>query len=345
MRTALVLGVKMKPQNAAKRLQRPTKSSSIVLISILLVACSSAGPNYLRKDLANQGPMVLSHDNPYIAPNLLLSNEINASPLMGGFVKHRGVPDAVEVTKKWMKPFRIYFFYLGHREAYLFQDGEEEWLIRGPEKIPDEIMIKFGNVRAGIRKPALMEKTVEEATPLGSSTVLRPRESTGPNGRSHQTATLTPPPSTGWQGNRETPQGREATPSHSAYPSPGQPLEGAPPPGINQEQKSPDRTLPPATRSAGTTAAQNTVVESASGDIIHRVVYPGETLRIIASWFTDSPENADRIARINGIDDPNLLRMHQEIRIPRYLLKRSEPLPEAEVKRYLESVSNVQPQR
>jgi len=71
--------------------------------------------------------------------------------------------------------------------------------------------------------------------------------------------------------------------------------------------------------------------EVSSGDIIHRVNHAGETLDIIASWYTGSAENAGRIARINNLQISALLHLGQSIRIPYYLIQRTTPLPEMQV--------------
>ena len=74
------------------------------------------------------------------------------------------------------------------------------------------------------------------------------------------------------------------------------------------------------------------VLESSSGDIIHKVTFPGETLRIITEWYTGDANNTGRVARINGIEKPDLLKINQTVRIPRYMLKTTKPLPESEIK-------------
>lgn len=72
----------------------------------------------------------------------------------------------------------------------------------------------------------------------------------------------------------------------------------------------------------------------ASGDVIHRVTYPGETLRLIVSWYTGDVDNIERIIRINSIDHPNMLKLGQNVRIPRYLLTNPSPLSESDVEAY-----------
>lgn len=76
------------------------------------------------------------------------------------------------------------------------------------------------------------------------------------------------------------------------------------------------------------------IENSPSGDIIHHISYPGETLRLVSLWYTGTADNSERLARINSFSDPDVLTMGQLVRIPRYMLKRRDPLPEVEVRKY-----------
>lgn len=87
----------------------------------------------------------------------------------------------------------------------------------------------------------------------------------------------------------------------------------------------------PAPTPSGGPATASVTEESASGDLIHHVTFPGETLRIITTWYTGDVNNTDRIARINGLSNPDTLYIGSKILVPRYLLKTSEALPYAEV--------------
>lgn len=290
----------------------------------------------MRKDLANSGPLVLSRDNPYIASNLFVANECSASSFMNGFVKHRGAPDAIEVSDKYFRPFRIYFFYFSTREAYLFEEGSRDWVIRGPQRIPDDIISRFGDMRQASGKSApLIQTPAKQASataPEEPNTVAETDIDVAPQ------AAASSPPLTPQYSRRKTATLRPA----EAYPSSEYPTEEPPvssPPLLGKRMESPASSTP---RSALGQAAVPPAQSSAKGysdsfptDIVHQVTYPKETLRMIASWYTDSPENAARIARINGIENPNVLQLEQRVRIPGYLLKRTDPMPEAEVQRYL----------
>ena len=258
------------------------KIFSRVLFLIIVLSTSSCAAktpgSYIRDDLANQGPVALSKDNPYVAANLLLSREAENSEFVRGFIKFRGTPDAIEVKKKLLKPSRIYLFYLDKAEAYLLSQKDQEWIIRGPERVPESILSRLNLIVSG-----------------------------GPTGELAQPTKIDPPP---------TLFGEEVTaPEPRLAPAP---LLSSP------------SSLPP---------ARSTRELTDSGDITHNVSYPGETLRMIASWYTGSAENTKRIARINGITTPDLLVIGQTVRIPRYLLKRSDILPQSEVERYINSLS------
>ncbi|MCB0359013.1 MAG: LysM peptidoglycan-binding domain-containing protein, partial [Bdellovibrionales bacterium] len=71
--------------------------------------------------------------------------------------------------------------------------------------------------------------------------------------------------------------------------------------------------------------------ESAADDVLHTVTFRGETLYLIATWYTGTSKNAGRIAEINSITNPNAIRIGDVIRIPRYLLIRNDPLPRSRV--------------
>lgn len=112
-------------------------------------------------------------------------------------------------------------------------------------------------------------------------------------------------------------------------------VESLPPPVMKKEMLA--RSLPvekPKARMKPAAKAPQAFTLEASGDVIHRVTYPGETLRLIVSWYTGDMENLDRIIRINSIDHPNMLKLGQNVRIPRYLLTNPTPLTERDVEQY-----------
>lgn len=70
-------------------------------------------------------------------------------------------------------------------------------------------------------------------------------------------------------------------------------------------------------------------------DVTHQVKFEGESFSVLAAWYTGDAENAQRLARINGIKNPGNLKLNQKIRIPRYLLKTPHPPTKAELRKLL----------
>jgi hypothetical protein len=64
-----------------------------------------------------------------------------------------------------------------------------------------------------------------------------------------------------------------------------------------------------------------------SPSLVHTVKWPGETLALIARWYTGDTENWRAIAKANPRLDPRRIRLGSEIQIPSELLKNREPMP------------------
>lgn len=260
---------------------RMTLRAAVVCLFLIFFGCSvSSDSGFLRSELSNQGPLALSRENPYVAANLLLGKELEASPLVKGFIQYRGAPDAIEVKRRTLAPVKLYFFYLDRAEGYVFEDRSGDWLIKGPESLPPQVLLQLSNIpRSNGDVPVILK---------GGITGIRKRGS-GSN--------------------------------FVAQPAP-QTFNPNPPPGL-------ELTAP--SLAAGGPATASVTEESASGDLIHHVTFPGETLRIITTWYTGDVNNTDRIARINGLANPDTLYIGSKVLIPRYLSKTTEPLPYAEV--------------
>lgn len=229
--------------------------------------CSLSSSESLREELANQGPLSLSADDPSSPANLFLAQEVQSSPTVAGFIDNRGTPDAIQISNRSLKPHRVYLFYFDKKEGYLLEEFSTDWIIRGPEEIPERYMQQL----AGF--PHIGQKA---------------------------------------------------------------PLSGAPQPQTS-EKKVFTQDLDDIPQ-----AEEKRVSTAPSGDIVHKVQYPGETLRLITGWYTGDPENASRVARINGMKNPDLLNLGTSVRIPRYLLERSDPLPPEEIQKYIRRITSNQ---
>ena len=61
----------------------------------------------------------------------------------------------------------------------------------------------------------------------------------------------------------------------------------------------------------------------------HNVRWPGESLSIIAKWYTGSVDNWKALSKANPKINPSRIYKDQKIRIPENLLKTREPLPKS----------------
>jgi len=68
-------------------------------------------------------------------------------------------------------------------------------------------------------------------------------------------------------------------------------------------------------------------VEPAEKHFVHTVKYGGETVSIIAAWYTGDLENWKALASANPNLNPNLIFEGNKILIPESLLKTREPMP------------------
>ncbi len=63
-----------------------------------------------------------------------------------------------------------------------------------------------------------------------------------------------------------------------------------------------------------------------SGYYVHTVQLPGESLSIIAKWFTGDLKNWETLAKTNPAINPNRIFLGDKIRIPRHLMIRHDPM-------------------
>jgi hypothetical protein len=310
----------------------------------LFAACSSVSPNYLREELANEGPVALSKDNPFIAANMFLSLEQDASPLIKKFISYRGEPDAVEIRHEWFGPMRIFFFYMDNREGYVFEERDVAWVIRGPEKMPFSVLDRLGGVLPG--KPALAERDAGVAPDSDisiDSYLNQPESIEKPETHSNKKPYNKSQDTTAKSPAREQALAKAASPS--SRPKLDSPKNASKKlSSLENKNNTPEIRKPSRIKiksSRDIPRASSKASATSGSDISHVVNFPGETLRIISSWYTGNPDNAGRIARINGIENPDVLYLGQEIRLPEYLLKRRNSFPEEEVERYIRQLSKT----
>ena len=60
----------------------------------------------------------------------------------------------------------------------------------------------------------------------------------------------------------------------------------------------------------------------------HTVRWPGESLSVIAKWYTGNGENWKILARANPELEPDRIRVGETIRIPENIMQTKKPLPQ-----------------
>jgi hypothetical protein len=67
--------------------------------------------------------------------------------------------------------------------------------------------------------------------------------------------------------------------------------------------------------------------------LVHKVRYPGESVSIIAGWYTGDIDNWKTLAEVNPGLNPNVIHEGMKINIPESMLKKREPI----TKEYVDS--------
>jgi len=76
------------------------------------------------------------------------------------------------------------------------------------------------------------------------------------------------------------------------------------------------------------TAAENNSTANENLPYFHQVRWEGETLSLIAKWYTGDWRNWQALAEVNPWVEPNKMYTGVKVKIPRQLLKKQEPMPQ-----------------
>ena len=79
---------------------------------------------------------------------------------------------------------------------------------------------------------------------------------------------------------------------------------------------------------------QNYITESDLGYYRHIVRWPGESLSLIASWYTGSSKNWRQLAKNNPRLNPDQIKNGNVVMIPTFLMQNRAPLPQKEAAKY-----------
>jgi hypothetical protein len=272
------------------------------LLLIGVTGCiSTRADNAFLSSLKNRGAVPLSSTNPFLAGNILLAKEMDRSEDLNGFIKNRGTPQALEVSKSWSGPATIQLYYLDRNEYYSAEESGSNWIINGPSKIPTKGVELLQSLTEFGQKPAALE--LKELNADSSSSTQMPE---GPH--SEVVPQLIIPEDS-------TPKTEESFNNSPLLNPSSQPSISEDP--VVEHVK----------------AIKDDIAEEAEvsprGDIVHHVNYSGETLSMISRWYTLDVRNTGRIARINALNNPSKLNMGDTIIIPSYLVKNKKYLSES----------------
>lgn len=85
----------------------------------------------------------------------------------------------------------------------------------------------------------------------------------------------------------------------------------------------------------GIEPAPKVELEPTAENFIHDVKWPGESLSIIAGWYTGDIQNWKALAPLNPHIKPDLIRVGDRIVIPRNMMKTEENMPKEYVEKFV----------
>jgi len=291
--------------------------SSLSFLAVLLLggcAQSISTESTLAKRLTDRGPVPLSPNNPFIASNLLLNKEMERSPELKGFIEHRGQPTALKVERSLLGPLQLTLFYADNGERFELERVEDTWVISGrtsgsPILTNDGETVTTAAVQPTGESPPEVVRSAEGIPTSGENDALMPPTVVV----AERISPLAPPQA-------------EVRASLKDLPF-SSPAEGAPSAPLELPENRADLLL----RLIDSTAGQLAEI-SPKGDVVHYITQPSESFALVAEWYTDSPLNGPRIARMNGRRPTDPLEAGDAIVIPSYLVTNKNHLSEEAIK-------------
>lgn len=300
---------------------------NLAALFLISVGCTKTATlrDTIMSHLRDKGPVDVVSDNPFLASSLLLSKEAESSPEMRGFIEHKGSPRAFEVRSAEGGKSTITFYYPDSREEYSFDKVDGAYIISGPFPIEAKKLGEVQNIKsAGSSQPAAARTPETSRTPEIRQPSPKKSSPTEAPSSKPTTAPTEPPapqqsaPAGETRTGSAPPTGKDSLPALKTGPTPDQ---GA----AIQEIIA---------KHGGANPAEIT----SKGDLVHFVTFQGETLSIIARWYTLDLINAPRIARINRLSEPNALKLGDQIIIPSYLVRNKSRLTAPGMQALIESV-------
>ncbi len=271
-----------------------TPTRLFLLYGTLFFISLGCAPKSKFESLIDQGPLILSSDNPYIAQNLFLAKEAEISDYLNKFLNHRGAPDAIGISDRGET---IELFYPKAKERYVgvrtLAESESgfpqyEWIIRGPDLIPRSAFRSLGRP-TGRQTKKISEPPVffvhgqitRFTGPLRQLQAVRPSPTPSP------TASLRPflaPKRKMVRGSSESKQKKHV--AMTPKPLADLPTKNLPNGSLNSDAQA-------------LLISQGYAPRSPNGDLLHTINFETETLAKIAVWYTGSESTLPKIAQAN----------------------------------------------
>ena len=252
----------------------------------------------LIERLRNRGPIPLSSENPYLAPNLMLTQEMDRSSELRGFINFRGAPAAVEVEQgMFSSDLRMILYYPENAEQFTLDEVSGVWVIKGPDPINADQLGLIRDKISGMRSDVLAGKkpiSREAVVPAPSTVVVR------------------------------KPSPEESNINRAPVPVPADEV-------LEHAKERNDRDLRP------NIVEQKEVTDNLAeitprGDVVHYVTFEEENLKVVARWYTGEWSNSERLARVNNMKADRNLKVGDTIIIPSYMVKNKTRMTEPAMK-------------
>lgn len=295
---------------------------SLFSLLTLCVGCTPilSSDSAVIDSLKNRGAVTLDPQNPYLAANRFLKDEMATSTELAGFLNLKGYPASLELKESAFNPLELIFYYPSIGERYDLTKSQQGWIINGP-------------YRDGSKIEPIVSPTPR--APLPTSTPIAKKEAKKALPTPNVDTPLPTPTASGFSSPEPT-----EVPTVFATPSPVPTEELAP----VKVKSALETSRPEPALSAAAESEQPLAEISPRGDLVHYVTLPGETLSIIARWYTEDRANAGKIGRLNRLKSSDSLSIGDTIVIPSYMIKNKVRLSEESLTK-LQAVAQAEKQR
>lgn len=280
-----------------------TTSLAILGASLNLVGCAKIFAQY--GSLYDAGIIPVSTDNPYLAANSFIAQEMERSSFLSFFIQEKGAPHAIQIRRSGKN---LSMYYPKLKQVYLASKSSagsatRQWLITGPFNMSRPDFLEIRRLKLDLRhEPALFfASNVRDSGGVigdGNPAKIQPKIVVV-----HPTPTPTPKKKRKRVAKASSASSDSATAGQNAS---GVAVIATPKPNADQQ---------------AIALSKNFARRALNGDLIHQVNFDGESLESIASWYTGAVGNLGAISSANKLEPGHKLKRGESILIPVNLVK------------------------